>query len=162
MKYFVYETETMVPGTLEEVFGFFCDAGNLELITPPWLNFRIVTPLPIDIREGAVIDYRLRLYGVPIRWRTLIEGWDPPQAFVDRALKSPYRLWRHTHSFEERAGGVWMQDRVEYAPPLALVTLPFVRREVEKIFEYRRETIRGIFGGAESAEVGEGVPAGAV
>ena len=142
----IFQTQTELSAPIDRVFQFFADASNLERITPPWLRFRIISPTPIDIREGSIIDYRLRVRGFPIRWRTVIESWDPPHAFVDRALRSPYRLWRHTHTFEPSENGVRMTDRVEYAPPLACITDPlFVRREIERIFEYRRLIIQSVF-----------------
>ena len=134
----------------EELFPFFCDAGNLARITPPELAFRFETPLPIDMRMGAEIAYRLRLWGVPFRWRTRITGWDPPYGFVDEGIRAPFRLWRHTHVFRAvpDGPGTLMEDRVEYALPLA----PFgeaahflVRRQLDRIFDYRRQVVAELF-----------------
>src|SRR5262249_28075861 len=111
----ILEREQLVMRPLEECFAFFCDAFNLERITPPFLKFRIVTPRPIQMGQGAVIDYALSLYGIPVRWRTLIDAWAPPGMFVDEQLSGPYALWRHTHTFEAVAPDrTLMRDRVLY------------------------------------------------
>jgi ligand-binding SRPBCC domain-containing protein len=130
--------EAIVPHDIETTFAFFADAHNLERITPPWLRFRILTPAPIVMREGTLIDYALRLRGIPIRWRTQISRWQPPFCFADRQLKGPYQLWEHTHTFEACAQGTRMTDRVRYRAPLhRLVHGVFVRPEIERIFDYR-------------------------
>ena len=106
--YFVLRREQRLPGTPGEIFPFFADAGNLEAITPPWLGFRVVTPRPIEMREGALIEYRLRLHALPISWLTRIEEWetDPTHPrFVDVQLSGPYRLWHHTHEFRPHPDG---------------------------------------------------------
>jgi hypothetical protein len=151
-KTFVLEREQLVPQPPEVVFPFFEDAGNLERITPPALRFRILTPLPIAMRAGALIDYRLRLFGLPFRWRTRIELFEPPHRFVDLQLRGPYRLWRHLHEFEAAPGGTRMRDRVEYALPLgpagALAHALVVRRTLAHIFDHRRAVIEETFGRA--------------
>lgn len=130
----------------EGVFPFFADAMNLERITPPWLRFEVLTPPPIDMHEGTLIDYRLRVHAVPIRWRTRITVWQPPFRFVDEQIRGPYRLWRHEHAFEEHEGGTIMRDTVQFRAPLGWLTHPLlVDRDVRAIFEYRRETLRTIF-----------------
>lgn len=140
-------TEQYFPRSIGEVFPFFADAGNLERITPPILRFRIVTPLPIEMRQGALIDYRLRLRGVPMRWRTRISVWEPPHRFVDEQVRGPYRLWRHTHTFEERDGGTLCRDVVEYRVPLdALVHGPLVGPDLARIFAFRRQALDEVFG----------------
>ena len=130
---------------IEETFGLFCDAFNLERITPPFLNFRVVTPRPIEMREGALLEYRLRLHGIPVRWRTRISTWDPPHRFVDEQISGPYALWHHTHTFEADGGATVVRDRVRYrigfGPLGALALRLFVRRDVERIFDYRREAM---------------------
>lgn len=137
--------EQLVPRPRHEVFSFFSDAANLERITPPFLRFRITTPQPLTIGTGSLIDYRLSLFGVPFRWRTLIEIFEPERRFVDRQLKGPYSLWRHTHEFEDVAGGTRMIDRVEYAVPFgpigSIARAVFVHRMVERIFDFRATTI---------------------
>lgn len=144
-----FQTETTIPATPAEVFTFFSDARNLARITPPTLDFHIITQLPLAMREGALIDYRLRLHGFPMRWRTLISRWNPPFDFIDEQLKGPYRTWIHHHTFAELPNGqTLMKDSVRYSlpfPPFGLVALPFVRREVEGIFAYRQKVIREIY-----------------
>jgi len=148
----VLEREQLVPRPRREVFAFFADALNLEAITPDSLRFRIETPLPIELAAGARIDYRLSLHGVPIRWRTLIERFEPEREFVDVQLSGPYRRWRHTHTFEDAPGGTLMRDRVEYELPFGplgeLVHALWVRREVEGIFDHRRRVIAARLGAA--------------
>ena len=134
----------------EELFKFFADAYNLEKITPGLLNFKVITPAPIDMKPGTLIDYKLKVRGVPIKWRTEITGWDPPHKFTDRQLKGPYRQWVHTHMFTEENGGTRCDDTVEYAPlggPLApLINKLFVENDVKKIFAHRAEVLAEMFG----------------
>ena len=139
------ESDVMLAAPLDEVFAFFAEAENLERITPPWLNFTILTALPIEIREGTEIDYRIRLHGVPIPWRSRIDEWVPGVSFVDRQLLGPYRWWRHEHRFEHLSGGTRVIDRVEYAARAGWGSNWLVRRELERIFSYRREAMRTIF-----------------
>jgi ligand-binding SRPBCC domain-containing protein len=131
---------------LEQAFEFYGDARNLETITPPWLDFEVITPGPPAMRVGTLIDYRLKLHGVPVRWRTEIGVWEPPRRFVDVQVNGPYRLWEHTHAFEpDGDGAVLIRDRVRYALPLGPLGLLahrlFVRRDVERIFDYRSEAV---------------------
>lgn len=138
-----------VPTPISEVFPFFADAHNLQLLTPPWLRFRILTAA-IEMRPGALIDYQLRLHGIPLGWRTIITDWEPGIRFVDEQLHGPYRLWRHEHRFAPHEGGTLLSDEVRYlAPggPLApLVHRLFVRPDLERIFDYRRQIIAERFG----------------
>ena len=141
----VFETEQWFPLRPEEVFSFFSDALNLELITPPWLRFKVLTVSPIEMKEGTVIDYRLRLRGIPLRWQSQITVWEPPHRFVDQQRRGPYRLWVHEHTFVESEGGTLARDRVEYAVPGgALVQKLFVEPELKKIFAYRSRKMREI------------------
>lgn len=133
--------ETIVPSGIDETFAFFADAGNLERLTPPWLSFRIRTPRPIAMREGAIIDYRIVLYGVPIPWKTRIDVWEPGVRFVDRQLFGPYVWWRHEHRFEPAAHGTRVIDHVEYVPRARWLSTPLVRRDVERIFAYRQDVL---------------------
>lgn len=128
-----------------EVFAFFENAENLGRITPPSLDFRILTETPIAMGEGTLIDYRIKLHGVPMRWRTVIERYEPRERFVDRQLRGPYALWRHTHEFHDDGDGTLMLDDVEYAigfgPLGELAHRLFVERTLEHIFDYRRDAI---------------------
>ncbi|KAB2661082.1 MAG: SRPBCC family protein [Verrucomicrobia bacterium] len=146
MREFLYECELWVPRPRSEVFEFFADAANLQAITPDWLDFRIETPLPIVMRAGALIDYRLKVHGIPLRWRTEILEWDPPNRFVDFQVRGPYRLWHHTHVFEDRDGGTLCRDRVRYNPPGGvLADRLLVRRDIARIFACRREALAARF-----------------
>jgi ligand-binding SRPBCC domain-containing protein len=134
----------------EIVFAFFADAENLERITPPELAFQILTPMPMKVGEGSIIDYRLKLFGVPFRWRTLIALWQPPFRFVDEQTRGPYHTWTHLHAFESTGDGTRMTDRVEYrlpAYPFSGVVLPLVRCQVARIFEFRALAIHRILVG---------------
>jgi ligand-binding SRPBCC domain-containing protein len=153
MRTFRLEREIWIPQPREEVFDFFGDARNLERITPPWLRFQILPPVPEVVERGTLLNYKLRLRGMPIRWRTEITCWEPPVRFVDEQRRGPYRLWRHEHRFEPRDAGTVCLDRVDYAVPGgALVERLFVRGQLRRIFDYRAEALREVFianGGAE-------------
>ncbi|MCB9865846.1 MAG: SRPBCC family protein [Phycisphaerales bacterium] len=138
-----------LPASLERVFDFFADAHNLEVITPPWLRFEVLTPRPIDLHSGTLIDYRLRVRGLPLRWRSRIDGWDPPHRFTDAMIRGPYRFWRHTHTFAARDGGTLASDAVDYGVPGgALVHRLFVGPDVRRIFTYRQQKLRDLFASA--------------
>jgi len=146
MKEFFFQAEQWLPRPVEEVFAFFSEARNLETLTPPWLRFEVLTPAPIAMRAGTLIDYRIRVHGLPIRWRTGIVEWNPPHRFVDVQLRGPYTLWHHTHTFESRDGGTQCRDQVHYRPRGgALMNWLFVRRDVGNIFGYRSEKMIQIF-----------------
>ena len=146
MKTHTLTTEVWLPRPVEEVFPFFADAGNLQKITPPWLDFRITTPGKIDMRPGALIDYKLRVHGIPIKWRSEITAWEPPFRFVDEQRRGPYRLWIHEHRFKSKDGGTLAMDRVEYAVPGGeLIRRLFVEKDVEKIFKYRTDRLKALF-----------------
>ena len=142
-------TEQVLPRPLEEVFAFFADAGNLDTLTPPWLHFEILTPRPLEMKVGALIDYRLRLRGLPIRWQSEISDWTPPRQFVDEQRRGPYRLWHHTHTFAEvDGGGTAVRDIVRYrVPGGALANTLFVKRDLRKIFTYRQQKLAELFPG---------------
>jgi ligand-binding SRPBCC domain-containing protein len=141
----VFETEQWFPRRPEEVFSFFSDALNLELITPPWLRFKVLTVSPVEMREGTVIDYRLKLRGIPLRWQSQITAWEPPHRFVDQQRRGPYRLWIHEHTFVESNGGTLARDRVEYSVPGGmLVQKLFVEPELKRIFAYRSRKMQEI------------------
>jgi ligand-binding SRPBCC domain-containing protein len=146
VKEFALQTELWLPRARDEVFAFFAEARNLETLTPPWLRFEVLTLAPIAMRPGTQIDYRIRVHGLPICWRTEIAEWDPPRRFADVQLRGPYTLWHHTHTFEERDGGTLCLDQVRYRPRGgALVHWLFVRRDVERIFQYRQQRLKDIF-----------------
>lgn len=148
------ERVQLIPRRRSEVFAFFSDATNLERITPPFLRFHVVTPTPIDIHEGALLDYRLRLFGIPFAWRTRIDVFEPDRRFIDTQLRGPYRFWRHLHEFTAVDGGTRMLDRVEYEVPLGplgdLARALFVTRTVERIFDFRAHAIDGLLGARQA------------
>ncbi len=154
MKTHVLEREMVAPASLQDTFAVFENPYNLALITPPWLNFRILTP-NLTMREGLLIDYTIRWLGFPMRWRTLISRYDPPHAFVDEQIAGPYRLWRHLHTFREVEGGTLVSDRVEYALPFGplgeLAHRLMVRRQLDAIFDYRRRKLAEMFSGLPMA-----------
>lgn len=154
---YLLEREVRVALPVDQVFPFFARAENLNLLTPRDLSFEIKTPLPIEMRVGALIDYSIRLMGVPMAWRTEITVWEPPHRFADLQLRGPYALWDHLHEFVADGDGTLIRDRVRYRPrggPLApLVHALFVRRKIEQIFDYRTRRIEELFR--------DGPPAGA-
>jgi ligand-binding SRPBCC domain-containing protein len=140
------ERQQRVELLIDEAFAFYGDARNLELITPPWLGFEVTTPAPIEMGVGTLIEYRLRLHRVPVRWRTRIEAWEPPRRFVDAQVRGPYSLWEHTHTFEEDGpGATIIEDRVRYSIPFGplgeLANRLLVRRDLRQIFDYRRDAV---------------------
>lgn len=146
MRIHLLERSQRVEVPVEQAFAFYGDALNLEPLTPPWLHFEVTTPGELTFQPGTLLDYRLRLHGVPVRWRTRIETWEPPTSFVDTQVRGPYSLWEHTHLFEpDGTGATVIRDRIRYAIPLGpLGTLAhrlFVRRDLERIFDYRRDAV---------------------
>ena len=143
-------SEQFVDRPIEEVFAFFSDAGNLQQITPDYLDFEILTPRPIEMRPGILLDYRLKWHGLPLRWRTKILQWNPPHGFIDLQLKGPYKLWHHTHTFTRENGGTIVGDTVNYELPLGplgeIAHAVMVKKDVATIFEFRRQQITRIFG----------------
>ncbi len=144
------EREQVLPLPRSELFEFFADPFNLERITPPWLRFRVTTPRPIRVGPGALIDYRLRLHGAPVRWTTVIDEWTEGARFVDWQLRGPYALWHHTHEFSDHAQGTMMRDTVRYRMPFGpagrLARALLVRRDTEKIFDFRHQAIERALG----------------
>jgi hypothetical protein len=134
----------------EDAFDFYADALNLEPMTPPWLHFQVTTPGPITMGAGTLLDYRLRLHGAPIRWQTRIVTWEPSLRFTDTQVRGPYSLWEHTHEFvPDGDGGCEIRDRVRYAIPYGplgeLAQRLFVRRDLKRIFDFRRDTFAAHF-----------------
>ena len=141
------ETEIQLKSSLHTVFDFFADASNLDQLTPKWLHFQIITPQPIAMREGTLIDYRLRLHGIPIHWKTKITVWEPPYRFVDEQIQGPYRRWIHEHTFSKHGDVTLVGDSVRYAVPGGpLVHWLFVKRDVERIFQFRQQTLAALYG----------------
>ena len=146
MRIFHFRSRFWLPRPRIEIFEFFSNALNLEHITPPWLQFHVLTPQPIQMREGAEIAYRLKIRGIPVRWRTRIAVWDPPHRFIDEQFRGPYRLWIHEHSFTEVSGGTNCDDHVRYATVGGtLINKLFVERDVRQIFAYRSARLQEIF-----------------
>lgn len=147
---YIFRREQWIARPIDEVFAFFADAQNLEKITPPWLGFKILSMSTNSISAGTVIRYRLRLHGIPLHWRTDIREWSPPHCFVDEQTKGPYQRWRHTHRFEVCGNRTKMIDEVQYSLPFGvfgrIVHAVKVRRDVSRIFDYRRLQIDALFG----------------
>lgn len=150
MRIHTLERRQLLPLEPAEAFEFFSDAFNLEAITPPWLHFKLLTDGPIAMGPGTLIEYRLRLHALPLRWLTRIESWDPGRSFADVQVRGPYRLWHHTHRFEAHAAGTSMCDVVRYAVPLGamgrLARALLVRRDLERIFDSRRDAVAALLG----------------
>lgn len=145
INYYTYQTAIWLPKPIEKVFEFFCDPKNLESITPDLLHFKVLGMSTDSIEQGTTMDYQLKIHGLPKKWKTLIEKWDPPHCFIDTQLEGPYSLWHHTHQFTSLRGGTLMSDTVIYQPPLGpfgrVANLLFIRKDIEAIFHYRRKII---------------------
>ena len=145
MRLHTLEREQLVRAPLDEVFLFFSQARNLGALTPDWLGFSMSTPGDVAMRRGTLIDYTIRLHGLPIRWRTLIEVWEPGVRFVDLQLRGPYKLWSHLHEFEARPEGTLVRDEILYALPAyplgELAHLLLVKRDLRRIFDYRHAAV---------------------
>jgi len=152
MRIHTIQREQPIPLAPAEAFEFFSDPFNLEAITPRWLHLNVVTDGPIAMRPGTLIEYRLLLHALPLRWFTRIETWEPGRGFADVQLRGPYRLWHHTHRFEAHAAGTSMRAVVRYALPLGafgrLARALLVRRDLERIFSFRRDTAAALLGEA--------------
>ena len=146
MKVYTFKKEQKISKNILEVFDFFSRPENLAAITPPKMKFQILTPSPIEMKEGALIDYTVRILGFPIRWRTLITKYDPPNMFVDQQLKGPYSIWHHTHTFTKISDNeTLIRDIVAYSIPFGLigriVHSLYIKKDLEKIFLYRKNKI---------------------
>lgn len=146
MREFEFIQNQIIDRPLEQVFAFFSDVRNLTRITPPWLDFRVVTPDPIEMRVGTIIDFRLKLHGIPLGWQTEITEWDPPHRFTDEQRKGPYQRWIHTHTFRNENGRTHMTDHVRYAAIGGiLVQKLFLGPDIKRIFAFRKETLHTFF-----------------
>jgi len=154
----VFRREQQLDAPPTVVFPFFADARNLEAITPPLLSFRLLTPEPVSMGVGTFLQYALRVHGVPVRWDTLIQEWDPPRRFVDVQVRGPYRLWHHTHELRADGDGTLMRDTVRYAVGFGLVgevaRRTVVRRDLEAIFAFRAERVPGLVASGGGAPLG--------
>ena len=143
---FQVHQEQLLSYPIEQVFRFFASPENLNLLTPPWANFSILSPQPIEMAVGTIIEYRIRLRGVPVNWRSEITEWQPPFAFCDVQLRGPYRFWVHRHTFEERPDGTLVTDHVDYGVlGGALVNRLFVAGELKRVFGYRKTRLHELF-----------------
>jgi ligand-binding SRPBCC domain-containing protein len=142
--------EQVVARPLDEVFEFFSSASNRALLTPSQMHFEMITPEPIEMGPGTLLEYRLRVHGIPLRWISRIEVWERGHRFVDRQIKGPYKLWLHTHEFEQTPEGTRVSDSVRYELPLGLlgelVGMQLVGRDLARIFDYRRDAVMKLLG----------------
>ena len=149
MKVYKLQYTHIIDSDINKVFDFFSNPENLALITPSKLDFKILTPVPIKMKEGQLIDYTIKLAGFNIRWRTMITEYLPMKSFVDQQLVGPYSMWHHTHEFEELDGCIKMIDTINYVMPFGLigriVNAFWVKRDLNKIFEYRKKIINEYF-----------------
>ena len=156
------ERRQVIGRRLSDVFEFFSDAANLQALTPPFLNFKILSPLPIEMKTGARIEYSISLFRIPMRWRTHITVWEPGVRFVDEQESGPYALWRHTHTFEAQGDETVMVDRVEYREPLGflgwIANKLFVHRMLKRIFDYRYESVERLLSAPTSAGDNQATP----
>ena len=146
MKTYGLKKQLWLPQPREKVFEFFSDPYNLDHLTPAWLKFEILAPGPAEMQQGTLLNYRLRIRGIPIRWQSKITAWDPPSRFIDRQTKGPYSLWIHEHLFEDYQGGTLIEDNVEYAVPGgSIVQKFFVEPDLERIFKHRHRVLEELF-----------------
>lgn len=152
MRIYQLTCETTVPRSIDETFAFFEDPRNLSRITPEWLKFTMKTG-GVEMRKGAEIDYTIHWLGLPMKWRTLISGYEPPHSFEDTQIKGPYRLWVHSHTFEATRQGTLVRDSVSYSLPLGalgrLAHAAMVGRQLQGIFIYRQKMLAALFGEQE-------------
>ena len=152
MRTYRLQTQIWLPQTRAEIFAFFADPQNLERLTPAWLRFVILTRDPIEMKKGTILDYRLKIRGIPMRWQSEIATWDPPTRFVDRQTRGPYTLWLHEHSFTDYEGGTLVGDNVMYAPPGGwIVQKLLVAPDLQRIFRYRHQVLQELFNPAKQA-----------
>ena len=149
MKLYTLKSVQLIQKPIEEVFTFFSKPENLSVITPPKLGFKILTPRPIEMDAGRLIDYKIYLLGIPIHWRTLITDFNPPHMFVDQQIKGPYTMWHHTHTFHKVKDGVEIRDQVVYSIPFSFIgqilNYLWIRKDLENIFKHRKKVIDKLF-----------------
>ncbi|MEO8665914.1 MAG: SRPBCC family protein [Ignavibacteria bacterium] len=149
MKNHIAQRKTLINKNITKVFDFFSKAENLDLLTPPHLGFKIISKLPLEMKVGTLIDYRLKLNGIPFRWQSIISRWDPPYLFEDKQLTGPYKVWIHEHKFEDKDGSTLMTDTIEYLSPGGIFEfIPhalFVKKKLSEILDYREKTLNEIF-----------------
>jgi len=151
-----WSDELWLPRPPGELFAFLADAWQLDSLTPPWLRIRVVTPGPITMAPGTLIDYRLRLRGFPLRWRTEITGWEPPHGFAERQVRGPFAAWEQEHRFVARDGGTLVRDEIEYrVPGGALIDGWYVLPEIARIFSFRAARLEELFGGGAAGPAGD-------
>jgi len=150
VKVYTLKREQLIRSPVEDIFSFFENPENLSRITPSNLGFKIITPRPIDMKAGTLIDYTIIIYGIRAHWRTLITDYDPPRGFTDEQLKGPYSFWHHRHEFISTADGTIIRDTVTYALPFGilgrLAHVLYVKRQLQNIFDFRTSAIKNIFG----------------
>ena len=148
MKVHLLQQEQYLPAPLDEVFPFFARPENLGKLTPGFLGFKLLTPSPIPMHVGAMIDYVVSVNGIPMRWTTCIAEYAPPHRFVDVQLKGPYSFWHHTHTFEAQGEGTLIRDEVRYALPFGpfgqIAHAVMVKRQLNTIFNFRRTYLDAI------------------
>ncbi|UCC44626.1 MAG: SRPBCC family protein [Candidatus Zixiibacteriota bacterium] len=162
MKTYIFKRQQAIARPIHEVFRLFEKPENLEKLTPGFVGFIMLTPLPVSMRAGTVLDYTIRLLGIPVRWTSLIAEYEPPHRFVDVALRGPYSFWYHTHAFEQQGNGTIMTDEIHYALPLGpigrLAKILWVNRQLNNIFDYRARAIRVLLEGSDPAQSDEEHP----
>ena len=146
MRTYQLKSQLWLPQPQEEIFSFFADPKNLDRLTPPWLHFEILTSKFVEMKVGTLLDYRLRLHGIPIRWQSEISVWEPPHRFIDRQIKGPYRQWVHEHTFSAHQGGTLVGDSVTYAVAGGrIIQMLLVAPDLDKVFAYRHRTLSQLF-----------------
>jgi len=146
VKTYGLKKQLWLPQAREKVFEFFADPYNLDRLTPAWLKFKVLASGPVEMQQGTLLNYRLRIRGIPIRWQSEITAWEPPSRFIDRQTQGPYSLWIHEHLFEDYQGGTYIKDNVEYAVTGGtIVQKLFVAPDLERIFRYRHQVLERLF-----------------
>ena len=149
MKTHLAVRKTLIKKNISEVFDFFSKAENLDRLTPSHLGFKIITKLPVEMKVGTLIDYKIKLNGIPFRWQSVISKWEPPYLFEDKQLKGPYKIWIHEHKFEDKGDSTLMTDTVHYLSPGGIFEfIPhnlIVKRKLEEILDFREKTLKSIF-----------------